>query len=467
MKKGAFTLVELIVVITILAILATIGFVSFSGYLAWTRDTNRVAQLKSMSDALELYSTKKSLPIPDDKVDIKAGTKTIAYQGYIWKNVLETIEYTESWLDPKDKQYFSYYLTSNKKYFQFLTYLEEENEDVLALNSMGTLNAIDYTNRFPKVTGRRLWILTDKDNNPIQDIAVITWSWYLDILNTNQEYTAYISDAASLTWTWESLKILKALVESKWKWFACKWILESWVWTTNGIYKIFSWNKVFDVLCDMTNDWWGWTLIDGVSDRFGQVITSVPEINPNIDNYSMAAEKLYWILNTIDKPIFKFKIDRDWMNDNLELNIQVDDIQGYLKSYKRNLTDWEKIESSSWVTMNWWIVIQPKITKSFTRVTLKRVKAQEYYWHLKSYSQKWPHSWWLKQNGYFGQLYLNKSITTVGVSSLPTFWGLFTWDGAWWHYLVAAWETYASAGYEWHNFPSLANKNLIAWLWLR
>ncbi|MDQ7009472.1 MAG: type II secretion system protein [Candidatus Gracilibacteria bacterium] len=51
-KKRAFTLVELIVVITILAILATVGFVSFSGYLAGTRDVNRISQLKSMSDAL-------------------------------------------------------------------------------------------------------------------------------------------------------------------------------------------------------------------------------------------------------------------------------------------------------------------------------------------------------------------------------------------------------------------------------
>jgi prepilin-type N-terminal cleavage/methylation domain-containing protein len=79
-KQKAFTLVELIVVITILAILATIGFVSFSGYLAGSRDTNRKAQLKSMSDALELYRTKKDLQIPDDKVDIKTSTKTIAYQ---------------------------------------------------------------------------------------------------------------------------------------------------------------------------------------------------------------------------------------------------------------------------------------------------------------------------------------------------------------------------------------------------
>ncbi|MDQ7009185.1 MAG: type II secretion system protein, partial [Candidatus Gracilibacteria bacterium] len=91
-EHRAFTLVELIVVITILAILATVGFVSFSGYLAGTRDVNRVSQLKSMSDALELYRTKKDLPTPDDFVEIRTDATTIAYQGYIGKNVLETIE---------------------------------------------------------------------------------------------------------------------------------------------------------------------------------------------------------------------------------------------------------------------------------------------------------------------------------------------------------------------------------------
>ncbi|MDQ7022287.1 MAG: hypothetical protein Q9M97_01940 [Candidatus Gracilibacteria bacterium] len=86
-----------------------------------------------MSDALELYSTKKDLPIPDDKVDIKLSSELIAYQGYIGKNVLETIEYTESGLDPKDKQYFSYYLTANNEYFQLLSFLEKPTEDVLAI----------------------------------------------------------------------------------------------------------------------------------------------------------------------------------------------------------------------------------------------------------------------------------------------------------------------------------------------
>ena len=204
----AFTLVELIVVITILAILATIGFVSFSWYLAWTRDVNRISQLKAMSDALELYRTRKDLPIPDDKVDVQASGTTIAYQWYIWANVLETIEYTEKGLDPKDKNYFSYYLTKNKKYYQLLTFLEESSDDELALhnNILEWTQATDYSDRFPKVQWKKLWILTDKDNNPIQEVSAITSSWYLDISDTGiNEYKAIISDDETISWTWTTL----------------------------------------------------------------------------------------------------------------------------------------------------------------------------------------------------------------------------------------------------------------------
>ena len=117
-NKVAFTLVELIVVVTIMGILATIWFVSFTSYLAWTRDTNRIAQLKSMSEALVLYKWKNvSYPLPDDYVEIKSNGEVISYQGYIWKEVLEKIGYSEKWLDPKDKEYFSYYVLSPKTLF--------------------------------------------------------------------------------------------------------------------------------------------------------------------------------------------------------------------------------------------------------------------------------------------------------------------------------------------------------------
>jgi prepilin-type N-terminal cleavage/methylation domain-containing protein len=75
-----FTLVELIVVVTILAILATIGFVSYSSYLTGVRDTNRLAQLVSIHDGLELYRTRNDLPLPDDNVEVRANGTTIAYQ---------------------------------------------------------------------------------------------------------------------------------------------------------------------------------------------------------------------------------------------------------------------------------------------------------------------------------------------------------------------------------------------------
>jgi prepilin-type N-terminal cleavage/methylation domain-containing protein len=76
----AFTLVELIVVITIVWILSTIGFVSYSGYLTWARDSNRISQMVKLSDSLQVYSATKSLPLPDNYVEIHASWSVIAYQ---------------------------------------------------------------------------------------------------------------------------------------------------------------------------------------------------------------------------------------------------------------------------------------------------------------------------------------------------------------------------------------------------
>jgi hypothetical protein len=35
------------------------------------RDTNRVSQLKNISDGLTLYQASSQLPMPDDKVEIR------------------------------------------------------------------------------------------------------------------------------------------------------------------------------------------------------------------------------------------------------------------------------------------------------------------------------------------------------------------------------------------------------------
>lgn len=54
-KKKAFTLIELLVVIAIIGILATLAVVSLQSARARARDSKRVADVKQMQTALELY----------------------------------------------------------------------------------------------------------------------------------------------------------------------------------------------------------------------------------------------------------------------------------------------------------------------------------------------------------------------------------------------------------------------------
>jgi len=209
--SSAFTLVELIVTITILAILATIWFVSYSWYLAWTRDTNRTAQLKSISDTLELYRTNADLPSPENAIDIKYNWSVIASQWYIWKNILEQIEYTTEWIDPKDKQYFSYYLREDKKEYQLMAFLEEANKDLVVSNTLNLTNqanagSVDYSKRFPVVYWKKLGILTDTTNTPLQESPVMISSWYLDLTTNTTSYKAFFSNDSQITASWYALQ---------------------------------------------------------------------------------------------------------------------------------------------------------------------------------------------------------------------------------------------------------------------
>jgi len=204
MKKNnilAFTLVELIVVITIVWILSTVGFVSYSWYLTGARDSNRFSQLTKLSDSLQIYAASKSLPLPDDYIEITASgaSNVIAYQWYVWVDVLETIDYTNWGKDPKDDSYFTYYLTKDRQSLQLMTLMEESGSVALQNN---TTYAADYSERFPKVYGKKMWVLTEIDTNtPIQEVSAVNTAWFLDIVNTVTEFTAHISDDETIQGT--------------------------------------------------------------------------------------------------------------------------------------------------------------------------------------------------------------------------------------------------------------------------
>jgi len=334
-KSSWFTLVELIVVVTILWILSTIWFVAYSWYLVWVRDTNRISQLKSISDWLELYRTKYSLPLPDDYVEIKASWSIVWYQWYAWKHVLESIAYTSEWVDPKDKTYFSFYLTKDKKYYQLMAFLEEGkglqwDTDLQTYWTviLSKANALNYSTRYPTVYWKALWILTDEDNTPIQEDSSIKSAWYLDIVNTTNTYIARLKDNEPIVkWTWSLL--VSTLPNA-----SCKrikqinWRSQNWVYTINPTW--ISWFKAF---CEMDIDGGGRLLVmrDFSDNRISSSKDSIK--NP----FSASAASLW---NISDKTA-KYKLDTSelWLN-NTELlfkwwNIW-ENVENYIDAWKFN-----------------------------------------------------------------------------------------------------------------------------------
>ena len=229
-----FTLVELVVVVIILAILSSIWFVSYSSYLVWVRDTNRISNIKAISDWLELYRSKYSLPLPDDYVEVKSNWNVIAYQWYVWKNVLNNIEFSNQWKDPKFGTYYSYYLTKDRKFFQLMWYLE--NGWTLQASAFNIANAtnIDYSSLFPLLYWDKLWILTDENNIPIQEISSIksVWKIVLDWTNSWTIYSAHISNDRSYTFSWSILSDKLYTLSKPWKYWPPKdcpiWFVPAW-----------------------------------------------------------------------------------------------------------------------------------------------------------------------------------------------------------------------------------------------
>jgi prepilin-type N-terminal cleavage/methylation domain-containing protein len=128
-KSKGFTIVELIISITLLVILWTVSVMSYTSYLAWVRDTKRISDLESLNKALTIYRTKYKLPNPEDFVNIIWDLwSVISSQWYLWKSAMMKVWFTDGWIDPLDKKYYTYYRTSNARYFQLMALLENKNK---------------------------------------------------------------------------------------------------------------------------------------------------------------------------------------------------------------------------------------------------------------------------------------------------------------------------------------------------
>lgn len=187
-----FTLVELIVVITIIALLGTIGFISYSNYIITARDSSRIAQLSRIADALEMYAAQEPLPLPENSVNLTDGTNTIVYQWDLWTWVIRTINHSSTVRDPLDDTFFTYLVSVERNNFQLLVFMEEYRS-LQSSRSIISESYANLSNRYPKVNGVGLWILTDLNNIPIQRLS-LPWNT-LDITSTTLTLKSFLSDS--------------------------------------------------------------------------------------------------------------------------------------------------------------------------------------------------------------------------------------------------------------------------------
>ncbi len=256
-QTRAFTLVELIVVITILAILWTIGFISLQWFSRDARDSLRVTDFKSIEKWLEILLTKwESLPEPEDYVEIKANWTTISYQWYAWEKVLWKVKVFWWWKDPLDDTYYTYLTDTWFRNYQLLWFLENWDQISLNKNLLNKTHAIDYSNRYPILKWKPLWVIVDSiTKQPIQ----VTWTG-IDLVTETNEYKVYLSKNEAVTWTWWSLKSLQLNA-------SCKRIKEINLNSKNWVYSINpTWISEFEVYCDMAIDGGGWTYVTMLAD---------------------------------------------------------------------------------------------------------------------------------------------------------------------------------------------------------
>ena len=279
MKKQnnkAFTLVELMVVITILAGLATVAFISFQWYTSSSRDSVRLADLKNISKSFEINRTKWiDFPLPDKKVDISASGTIFQYQWELSQNILEkNLNIFDGGLDPVTKKPYGYAVNFARNKFQIIWFLENSQT---AGNNLFSESLADNTDKYVKTSGDTLGILLDETTNEVivQSGSLVE----IDIQSNTQNYWVIVDklkkwDSDFVSW---ELAFRVNFLQS------CNAILKSWNSKWDDIYTInptwVNWEQ-FDVYCDMTTDWWGWTLLltsDSESTAFWNNYKSVNE----------------------------------------------------------------------------------------------------------------------------------------------------------------------------------------------
>lgn len=176
MNKKAFTLVELIVVMSVLVILSSLWYMSYISYVTDTKDTNRVTQVHTIWDGIDLALSKWISINPENSIQINVLWQKYSIQWSAWRDVIWKIKYFSSWLDPRDNKPFTFALWVNGREYDMYTILD----NVENLPKRATNGIVNYTSdeKIPYVYGKNtIWIIVDSDFVPLN----LTTSWIINL----------------------------------------------------------------------------------------------------------------------------------------------------------------------------------------------------------------------------------------------------------------------------------------------
>ena len=269
--KKAFTLVELIVVVTIIAVLWTIGTIAYTNGASDMRDAVRITQITELHNWLTSYSLNKILPDPAEKLDILADGKIIWYQWDLWKNLINTINFSGDALDTKTWDFFTVLMNKTKNKFQILSYLENQLESQTQLSFLDTTHANTQFD-FPYSYGSKLGIIMDENNQVIHKNADFAQEGNFDTSSQNIPVKIQYSQNDSFEWNMQELNFYASNLTIWWvNASSCKEIkqkLKSAA-NTNGEYLIEFWEGNLQVVeCNMTDNWGGWTRYAEIINEF-------------------------------------------------------------------------------------------------------------------------------------------------------------------------------------------------------
>lgn len=135
-NKKWFSLVELIISISILIILSTLWFMSYSWYTKNARDSKRISDIQLLKSSILVYSKSNEWIFPDFSESSSWVIYTwtllnqISKQQKIDEKFLWKIWISNKLLDPLSGTNYVYWISWDKKYFQFSSTLEKQNNNI-------------------------------------------------------------------------------------------------------------------------------------------------------------------------------------------------------------------------------------------------------------------------------------------------------------------------------------------------